>query len=151
MAYKPRKRKVKKNVPEGKAFIHSTFNNTIVTISDNDGICIIGPKTFDRTASSYHAIILFTWNGWLQGGSTEKGWTTELLHIRADVYLEEGKVVSVTKSTEHEQSSPFVLPTDDNLVDCINFTPTKDMHPATKKYVDDTIKTNITDVLGGEY
>ena len=30
MAYKPRKRKVKKNVPEGKAYIRSTFNNTIV-------------------------------------------------------------------------------------------------------------------------
>jgi small subunit ribosomal protein S11 len=40
MAYKPRKRKVKKNVPEGKAFIHSTFNNTIVTISDKDGNAI---------------------------------------------------------------------------------------------------------------
>ena len=40
MAYKPRKRKVKKNVPEGKAFIHSTFNNTIVTISDNNGNAI---------------------------------------------------------------------------------------------------------------
>ncbi len=37
MAYKSRKRKVKKNVPEGKAHIHSTFNNTIVTITDNDG------------------------------------------------------------------------------------------------------------------
>jgi small subunit ribosomal protein S11 len=37
MAYKPRKRKVKKNVPNGKAFIHSTFNNTIVTICDVDG------------------------------------------------------------------------------------------------------------------
>ena len=40
MAYKSRKRKVKKNVPEGKAFIHSTFNNTIVTITDNDGNAI---------------------------------------------------------------------------------------------------------------
>ena len=40
MAYKPRKRKVKKNVPEGKAFIHSTFNNTIVTLSDNEGNAI---------------------------------------------------------------------------------------------------------------
>ena len=29
MAYKPRKRKVKKNIPAGKAYIHSTFNNTI--------------------------------------------------------------------------------------------------------------------------
>ncbi len=37
MAYKARKRKVKKNVPEGKAFIHSTFNNTIVTLTDKDG------------------------------------------------------------------------------------------------------------------
>jgi len=40
MAYKPRKRKVKKNVPMGKAFIHSTFNNTIVTVSDLDGNAI---------------------------------------------------------------------------------------------------------------
>ena len=40
MAYKARKRKVKKNVPEGKAFIHSTFNNTIVTLSDKEGNAI---------------------------------------------------------------------------------------------------------------
>ena len=40
MAYKARKRKVKKNVTEGKAFIHSTFNNTIVTITDNEGNAI---------------------------------------------------------------------------------------------------------------
>ena len=40
MAYKARKRKVKKNVPEGKAFIHSTFNNTITTITDKDGNAI---------------------------------------------------------------------------------------------------------------
>ena len=40
MAYKPRKRKVKKNVPEGKAFNHSTFNNTIVTLSDKEGNAI---------------------------------------------------------------------------------------------------------------
>jgi hypothetical protein len=37
MAYKQRKRKVKKNIPEGIAHIHATFNNTIVTISDKDG------------------------------------------------------------------------------------------------------------------
>ena len=29
MAYKTRKKKVKKNVPEGIAHVHSTFNNTI--------------------------------------------------------------------------------------------------------------------------
>ena len=37
MAYKTRKKKVKKNVPEGVAHIHSTFNNTITTITDKDG------------------------------------------------------------------------------------------------------------------
>ena len=37
MAYKARKRKVKKNIPEGQAHITSTFNNTLVTITDKDG------------------------------------------------------------------------------------------------------------------
>ena len=37
MAYKARKRKVKKNIPEGQAHVHSTFNNTIVTITDKEG------------------------------------------------------------------------------------------------------------------
>ncbi len=31
------KRRVKKNVPEGIVYIYSTFNNTIVTISDKQG------------------------------------------------------------------------------------------------------------------
>ena len=37
MAYNRRKRKVKKSVLEGEAHIHSTFNNTIVTITDKEG------------------------------------------------------------------------------------------------------------------
>ena len=37
MAYKTRKKKVKKNVPEGIAHIQSTFNNTVVTITDKEG------------------------------------------------------------------------------------------------------------------
>ena len=40
MAYKTRKRKVKKNIPEGIAHIQPTFNNTIITISDNEGNAI---------------------------------------------------------------------------------------------------------------
>lgn len=35
--YNARKRKVKKNVPVGVAHILSTFNNTVVTITDVDG------------------------------------------------------------------------------------------------------------------
>ena len=40
MAYKQRKRKVKKKIPEGVAHIHATFNNTIVTLSDKEGNAI---------------------------------------------------------------------------------------------------------------
>lgn len=37
MAYNRRKRKIKKNIPEAVAHIHSTYNNTIVTITDYEG------------------------------------------------------------------------------------------------------------------
>ena len=37
MAYKQRKRKVKKNVPEGVVHVHATFNHTVVTITDKEG------------------------------------------------------------------------------------------------------------------
>jgi len=64
MAYKARKRKVKKNVPEGKAFIHSTFNNTITTITDKDGkskkdnVLVTGDKiTIKGTSESKTYII----------------------------------------------------------------------------------------------
>ena len=41
MAYNQRKRKVKKNVPEGVVHIHATFNNTVVTISDKEGNALV--------------------------------------------------------------------------------------------------------------
>lgn len=34
------KRKLKKNIPSGIAHVHSTFNNTIITITDNAGNAI---------------------------------------------------------------------------------------------------------------
>ena len=40
MAYNRRKKKVKRTVVEAEAHIHSTYNNTIVTISDKDGNAI---------------------------------------------------------------------------------------------------------------
>lgn len=40
MAYKPRKRKLKRNVVEGQAHIHSTYNNTVITITDKEGNAI---------------------------------------------------------------------------------------------------------------
>ena len=35
--YNARKRKVKKNVPHGEVHIHTTFNNTVITITDEEG------------------------------------------------------------------------------------------------------------------
>lgn len=40
MAGQVRKRKVRKNIPNGVAHIHSTFNNTIVTVTDTVGNAI---------------------------------------------------------------------------------------------------------------
>ena len=37
MAYNRRKRKIKKNIPEAQAHISSSYNNTLVTITDKDG------------------------------------------------------------------------------------------------------------------
>lgn len=37
MAYNRRKRKVKKNIPEAQAHISSSYNNTLVTITDVNG------------------------------------------------------------------------------------------------------------------
>ncbi|MFC1909942.1 30S ribosomal protein S11 [Chloroflexota bacterium] len=37
MPRKPTKRKERKSIPSGKAFIQSTFNNTIVTLTDPQG------------------------------------------------------------------------------------------------------------------
>ena len=38
--YNSRKRKTKKNIPAGVVHIHSTFNNTITTITDKEGNAI---------------------------------------------------------------------------------------------------------------
>ena len=38
--YNARKRKVKKNVPHGVVHIHTTFNNTVITITDIEGNAI---------------------------------------------------------------------------------------------------------------
>ena len=37
MAYNRRKRKVKKNIPEAQAHIKTSYNNTVVSITDKDG------------------------------------------------------------------------------------------------------------------
>ena len=50
------RRKARKNIPLGKAYIHTTFNNTIVTITDLDGNAIAwssaGAQGFKGTRKS---------------------------------------------------------------------------------------------------
>lgn len=36
-----KKKKIKRNVPEGKVFVHASFNNTIVTITDTNGSVLV--------------------------------------------------------------------------------------------------------------
>jgi small subunit ribosomal protein S11 len=36
----PRRRRVRRAVPEGVAHVHATFNNTIVTITDQQGLVV---------------------------------------------------------------------------------------------------------------
>ena len=43
-----KKKKVKKNIPNGIAFVQSTFNNTIVSIADINGNVISGGIIFER-------------------------------------------------------------------------------------------------------
>ena len=73
MAYKPRKRKVKKNVPEGRAYIKSTFNNTLVTLSDTEGnarvnariiLAGVNSSTFRRNSDNQYLNIGYAWKAY---------------------------------------------------------------------------------------
>lgn len=61
--------------------------------------------------------------------------------------ISEGKIISASGNTS--TSFDYFLETGVNYTRA--YIPTSDGSPATKKYVDDTIKTKVTDVLGGEY
>ena len=61
MAYKARKRKVKKNIPVGCAHIKASFNNTIVTITDTLGNAISwsapGAVGFKSAKNQHHMLL----------------------------------------------------------------------------------------------
>lgn len=63
--------------------------------------------------------------------------------------------VSSTDLTKFDSATKNVISKDIAYLDTIKdnnfYTPTLNYHPATKKYVDDSIKTAIGDVLGGSY
>ena len=53
MAYKPRKRKVKKNVPEGREndILYDSENENIVTVDNNGNVSIVGAGMTNVTAT----------------------------------------------------------------------------------------------------
>ena len=53
-----RKRRVRKNVARGVAHIHSTFNNTIVTITDESGNAIAWSSAASRVLVNLHRLPL---------------------------------------------------------------------------------------------
>ena len=66
----------------------------------------------------------------------------------------DGDVFTASNASINGASSITQLPTTTNVLTIDNtssFTPTKDYHPATKKYVDASISSAITDALGGSY
>ena len=52
-----RKRRVRKNIAKGVAHIHSTFNNTIVTICDEQGNAVV--KRFERVETTPRGKLLY--------------------------------------------------------------------------------------------
>ena len=60
-----RKRKARKNIARGCAHIHSTFNNTIVTITDENGNAVAGPA-LEHWGSRVHVNPLHLLHRWLE-------------------------------------------------------------------------------------
>ena len=78
--------------------------------------------TYDRYPNQYRMVVTGEW-----GGSGSNVFTCT--SVRREIHLD---YLSTTGQTGA-------------------YVPTENYHPATKKYVDDSIKTAITDALGGEY
>lgn len=68
--------------------------------------------------------------------------------LTVNITVSDGIITNVTSDYSNNEILHFIDPT----VPYTNpFNPTQPYHPATKKYVDDSIATNITNVLGGSY
>lgn len=68
--------------------------------------------------------------------------------LTVNITVSDGIITKVTSDYSNNEILHFIDPT----VPYTNpFNPTQPYHPATKKYVDDSIATNITNVLGGSY
>lgn len=82
-------------------------------------------------------------------GTTSYGYSTRIGYQRVSITMSSGKVTAVSTLNNYIAQDIQYLSTHANSYG--SFTPTNDMHPTTKKYVDDSIKTAIQGALGGSY
>lgn len=116
------------------------------------GICII--PSLDMTDGTHR--INFINNNYINQETTAQGTVLNSKMFSATYTCENGEIVDTSDIEEGitigSSDMYSYLPTiDSDVVDSITFTPTRNSHPATKKYVDDSIQENITSILGGEY
>ena len=76
MAYNRRKRKVKKNIPEAQAHISSSYNNTLVTITDVNGTSSfdVMDTIIDKTEAAIQMLNNFVYIGSTEPTSTPVIW-----------------------------------------------------------------------------
>lgn len=88
-------------------------------------------------------------------GVTNKIYLVPNGHNTFDEYFWDGENWDKIGETYIDLSNYYTkTETDNNFLKKTNtteYTPTANYHPATKKYVDDAISTNITNMLGGNY
>lgn len=128
------------------------FDGFMESGAHQTGMCIL--PSLNITDGTHR--INFINNNYINQETTTQGTVLNTKMFSATYTCEDGEIID-TSGIEEEitiGSSDIYsyLPTvDSDVVDSITFTPTRNSHPATKKYVDDSIQENITNVLGGEY
>ena len=109
-------------------------NNALFLI---DYMPITGPYSY-RSSLPYYS-----------RGTTAYGYRHSLRHYEVSIGISSKKVTSVSGMSVATDQDIYYLTTHADTYG--SFTPTNDMHPTTKKYVDDKIQTAIGNALGGSY
>lgn len=129
------------------------------TVDAENSFCIIGPDTFKNRNEevSEQAIILFDWHGNTTINASTNGVSIQLDLYGAVITVDDTKNVTFVNGRDISRTScPPVLSTNDTYAGNVNFTPSLNGHPATKKYVDDQISAKIDtisaalDAINGE-
>lgn len=115
-------------------------------------LTVIGPESFSDMADPTKLKVWWIAPNTAGGAGSPDGVATTTQTAVSEIYLESNlKTVRALDSIMFRENDYryLFLPTNATgaMLNVINFTPTEDMHPATKKYVDDMI----INKLGGEY